>query len=160
ANRIGPGACFLDFDNDGHPDLFLADAGAQVGIALFHNTGQGKFEDVTKKAGFDPGLRAIACAAGDYDNDGHTDLAVTTGDRVLLFHNQGDCTFKDVTETAGIHSQSAPLGITFVDYDHDGDLDLFVGGSEAGKNVMWRNNGNSTFTDVTNALGFAGNTPT
>ena len=160
ANRIGPGACFLDFDNDGRPDLFLADAGAQAGIALFHNTGQGKLEDVTKKAGFDPGLHAIACAAGDYDNDGHTDLAITTGERVLLFHNQGDGTFKDVTETAGIHSQSAPLGITFVDYDHDGDLDLFVGSSETGKNAMWRNNGNSTFTDVTSALGFAGNAPT
>jgi tetratricopeptide (TPR) repeat protein len=160
ANQAGPGACFLDFDNDGHADLFLADAGAQGGIALLHNTGRGKFEDVTQKAGFDPNLHAIACAAGDYDNDGHTDLAVTTGDRLLLFHNQGDGTFKDVTEAAGIHSQSKRLGVTFVDYDHDGDLDLFVTSPEAGKNVIWRNNGNSTFTDVTNALGFAGNAPT
>ena len=160
ANQIGPGACFLDFDDDGRPDLFLADSGTQGGIALLHNAGRGKFEDVTQKAGFDPKLHAIACAAGDYDNDGHTDLAVTTSDRVLLFHNQGDGTFKDVTETAGIHSQSKPVGVTFVDYDHDGDLDLFVSSSEAGKNAMWRNNGNNTFTDVTSALGFAGNAPT
>lgn len=159
-DQTGPGACFLDFDNDGHPDLFLAAGGGQGGIALFHNTGRGKFEDVTQKAGFDPKLHAIACAAGDYDNDGHTDLAVATFDRVLLFHNQGDGTFKDVTEAAGIHSKSKPLGVTFVDYDHDGDLDLFVTSSEAGKNVVWRNNGNSTFTDVTNELGFAGNSPT
>jgi len=160
ANQIGSGACFLDFDNDGHPDLFLADGGAQGGVALFRNTGRGKFEDVTQKAGFDPTLHAIACAAGDYDNDGHTDLAVTTSDRVMLFHNQGDGTFKDVTETAGIHAPSKPLGVTFVDYDHDGDLDLFVTSGEAGKNVVWRNNGNNTFTDVTSALGFAGDAPT
>src|SRR5262249_11002778 len=109
ANQIGSGACFLDFDNDGRPDLFLADGGTQGGMALFHNTGRGKFEDITEKAGLDPKMHAIACAAGDYDNDGHTDLAVTTADRVLLFHNQGDGTFKDVTEAAGIRSQGAPL---------------------------------------------------
>ena len=160
ANQVGPGGCFLDFDNDGRPDLFLADGGAQGGIALYHNTGRGKFEDVTQTAGFDPHLHAIACAAGDYDNDGHTDLAVTTSDRVLLFHNQGDGTFKDVTKTVGIHAQGEPLGVTFVDYDHDGDLDLFVTSREAGKNSVWRNNGNSTFTDVTTSLGFAADAPT
>ncbi|HEY6250984.1 MAG TPA: FG-GAP-like repeat-containing protein, partial [Candidatus Angelobacter sp.] len=148
ANQIGSGACFFDFDDDGHPDVFLADAGGQ-GMALFHNTGQGKFEDVTQKAGFDRKLHAIACAAGDYDNDGHTDLAVTTGDRVLLFHNQGDGTFKDVTDAAAIRSGTAPLAVAFVDYDHDGDLDLFVTSGQAGKNSVWRNNGNGTFTDVT-----------
>src|SRR5262249_52965633 len=77
--QAGAGACFLDFDADGHPDLFLAAGGAKGGMALFRNTGRGQFEDVTQKAGLDPKLRAIACAAGDYDNDGHTDLAVTTG---------------------------------------------------------------------------------
>ncbi|PYX65168.1 MAG: hypothetical protein DMG78_29955, partial [Acidobacteria bacterium] len=110
--------------------------------------------------GFNPQLHAIACAAADYDNDGHTDLAVTTNDGVLLFHNQGDGTFKDVTESVGIHAQGKPLAVMFVDYDHDGDLDLFVTSSEAGKNVVWRNNGNNTFTDVTIALGFAGDAPT
>ena len=157
--QIGPGACFLDFDNDGHPDLFLADGGVQGGMALFHNTGQGKFEDVTKKAGLDPKLHAIACAAGDYNNDGYSDLAVTTSDRVLLFHNQGDGTFKDVTGAAGIGSPNAPLGITFVDYDHDGDLDLFIGSRETGKNSVWRNNGDNTFTLVTDDLGLALDTP-
>jgi tetratricopeptide (TPR) repeat protein len=155
----GSGACFLDFDNDGHPDLLVADGGAQGGVALFHNTGRGKFEDVTQRAGLVPKLHAIACAAGDYDNDGHTDLAVTTSDRVLLFHNEGDGTFKDATDAAGIRSQSAPLAVTFVDYDHDGDLDLFVTSREAGKNSVWRNNGNSTFTDVTADLGLAVNAP-
>jgi tetratricopeptide (TPR) repeat protein len=156
---IGAGACFLDFDNDGHPDLFLAEGGAQGGIALFHNTGRGKFEDVTEKAGLDPQLRAVACAAADYDNDGYTDLAVTTNDHVLLFHNQGNGTFKDVTDAAGIGPQGSPLAVAFVDYDHDGDLDLFVTSRETGKQAVWRNNGNGKFTDVTADLGLTVDAP-
>ena len=159
ANQIGAGACFLDFDGDGHPDLFLADGGPQGGIALFHNSGRGKFEDVTQKAGLDPKLHGIACAAGDYDNDGNTDLAITTSDRVLLFHNQGDGTFKDVIGAAGIRSASAPLALTFVDYDHDGDLDLFVTSRESWKSSVWRNNGNNTFTEVSADLGLTIATP-
>ncbi len=159
-NDPGSGACFFDLDNDGRPDLFLARGGVQGGIVLFRNGGAGKFEDITKKAGLDPALQAIACAAGDYDNDGHTDLAITTADRVLLFHNEGNGTFKDVTESVGIHTQHPPLAATFVDYDHDGDLDLFISSREAGKNVLWRNNGNSTFTDITAEAGFAGDAPT
>src|SRR5262245_28356117 len=128
-------------------------------MALFRNTGRGQFENVTQKAGFDPKLHAIACAAGDYDNDGHTDLAVTTVDRVLLFHNQGNGTFKDVTEAAGIRSQNPPLSVTFVDYDHDGDVDLFLTRPEPRKNTVWRNNGNGSFTDVTADLGLITTTP-
>ncbi len=155
-SAIGSGACFFDLDNDGRPDLLLADGGPQGGVTLFHNLGNGKFEDITKKAGLDAALHGIACAAGDYDNDGHTDLALTTSTKILVFHNEGNNTFKDVTEALGIRAQNPPLGATWIDYDHDGDLDLYVGSSVAGKNVLWRNNGNSTFTDVTDATGFAG----
>jgi Tfp pilus assembly protein PilF len=158
-NGPGAGACFLDFDNDGHPDLLLADGGPQGGMALFRNTGGGKFEDVTQKAGLDPKLHAIACAATDYDNDGYIDLAVTTSDRILLFHNQRDGTFKDVTESAGIRSQNHPLSVTFVDYDHDGDLDLFVTSRNQGENSVWRNNGDGKFTDVTADLGLTLDAP-
>ena len=76
ASFLGPGACFLDYDNDGKPDIFLPDNGTQGGMSLYHNLGNGKFEDVTKKAGLDPTVHAIGCTAGDYDNDGATDLAV------------------------------------------------------------------------------------
>jgi Flp pilus assembly protein TadD len=157
ANRTGSGACLLDFDNDGRPDLFLANGGPQGGMAWLHNTVRGTFEDVTRKAGLDPKLHGIACAAGDYDNDGRTDLAVSTSDRVLMFHNERDGTFKDVSQAPGLHPQaSSPLGVTFIDYDHEGDLDLFVTSRDRGKNLIWRNNGNSTFTDVTADLGLAG----
>ena len=96
------GACFLDYDGDGKPDIFLADNGPQGGMALYHNLGGGKFEDVTRKAGLDPTVHAIGCTAGDYDNDGFTDLAVSIKDRILLLHNEKNGTFKDVTEAAGI----------------------------------------------------------
>ena len=70
-------------------------------------------------------MRRISCTAGDYDNDGFADLAVSLGTKVLLLHNEKNGTFKDVTEPAGIE-KSWLAGLTFIDYDHDGDLDLYV----------------------------------
>ena len=172
---LGPGACFLDFYGDGRPDLFVADHGPEGGLALYHNLGSGKFEDVTKKAGLDPTQHAIGCTAGDYDNDGAPDLAVSFNGRILLLHNEKNGTFKNVTDAAGIKSPGFNAGVTFVDYDHDGDLDLYVTryGNEPessphdpparphviGSNVMWRNNGNGEFTDVTESVGLKGTTP-
>lgn len=165
---LGPGACFLDYDGDGKLDIFLADGGKQGGLSLYHNSGNGKFAEVSKKAGLDPALHGTACTAGDYDNDGATDLAVSVDGRVILLHNEKNGTFKDVTEASGIKSQHV-LGLTFIDYDHDGDLDLYLTrlNTPAGApfdvrtsgNVMWRNNGNGTFTDVTEATGLAGSEP-
>jgi tetratricopeptide (TPR) repeat protein len=167
---LGPGACFLDYDNDGRLDMFLPDDGKEGGMALYHNLGNGKFEDVTKKAGLDPAWHATNCTAGDYDNDGFTDLVVTLNGRVLLLHNEKNGTFKDVTEAAGIKGERFDAGLTFIDYDHDGDLDLFVTGDPekpgttvsrklTGANVMWRNNGNGTFTEVTESVGLESDTP-
>ena len=111
ASFLAPGACFLDYDGDGKQDLFLADNGPQGGMALYHNLGHGKFEDVTKKAGLDPALHGIGCTAGDYDNDGFVDLAVTLRDRVLLLHNEKNGTFKDVTAATGIKSARASIWV-------------------------------------------------
>ncbi len=171
ASYLGPGACFVDYDGDGKPDIFLPDNGPLGGMALYQNAGNGKFEDVTKKAGLDATIHAIGCTAGDYDNDGAADLAVSLNGRVLLLHNEKNGTFKDVTDAAGIKSDGPNLGLTFIDYDHDGDLDLYATSTlknapapVAGKNIelpsglffpgnlMWRNNGNGTFTDVTQDL--------
>ncbi len=171
---MGPGACFLDYDGDGRPDLFLADGGPQGFMTLFHNLGNGKFEDITRKAGLDPATHALGCTVGDYDNDGAADLAVIHNG-VTLFHNEKNGMFKDVTAAAGIKT-TAVSGLAFIDYDHDGDIDLFVishhdepierphvsggvaGGASAvriGSNVMWRNDGNGIFTDVTESTGLA-----
>ena len=146
-----PGACFLDYDADGRIDIFLANNGVHWGMSLYRNLGNGKFEDVTEKAGLDPSLHGVACTAGDYDNDGATDLAVTVEGSVLLLHNEKNGAFKDVTEASGIKRQGFGINPTFIDYDHDGDLDLYVTGSS-----MWRNNGNGTFTDVTESTGLKG----
>ncbi len=194
ASLFAPGACFLDYDGDGQIDLFLPDNGTQGGMSLYHNLGNGKFENVTKKAGLERFAEGFSCTAGDYDNDGFTDLAVVLRDRILLLHNEKDGTFKDVTQQVGLATgkptskqvvaklPGAPfvgpaeaLGVTFIDYDHDGDIDLYVtklvpvklqDTSEnvwsetlppAGGNIMWRNNGNGTFTAAPE-VGMVGNT--
>ena len=98
---LGAGACFLDYDNDGKMDIFLPDNGAQ-GMSLFHNVGGLEFENATAKAGLAPSVHGIGCTAGDYDNDGFTDVAVTSKDTVMLLHNEHNGTFKNVAASAGI----------------------------------------------------------
>jgi Flp pilus assembly protein TadD len=169
--QLGSGACFFDFDGDGRIDVFVVNSGGGARNRLYRNTG-GRFEDVTREAGLTQTGVARGCAAGDFDNDGWTDLAVAFADGVVLFRNLGNGTFRDVTESVGIRRDADTAGVTFVDYDHDGDLDLYVtryaavSGSQAparsgqaAGNVLWRNNGNSTFTDWTVQTGLAGAGP-
>jgi Flp pilus assembly protein TadD len=150
------GACFFDYDGDGKPDLFLVSGEANGRSRLLHNLGGGKFGDVTQEAGIDLKGSGLGCAAGDFDNDGHTDLAICLSDGVRLLHNKGDGKFEDVTQKVGIRREKGCVGLTFVDYDHDGDLDLYITmavdsgtAGAAAHNILWRNNGNSTFTEVT-----------
>jgi len=164
-----PGACFLDYDNDGQLDLLLTSNGHRGALSLYHGLGNGRFEDVTEKAGVSH-LDAFSCSAGDYDNDGFSDLALGDQEGAVLLHNQKNGTFEDVTERAGIKRESPAVphfaqfvfGLNFVDFDHDGDLDLYVsgqaevaGGQVQGSNIMWRNNGNGTFTDVSESAGLS-----
>ena len=111
------------------------------------------------KTGLEVSGEGIACAVGDFDNDGLPDLAIAMSDRVLLFRNIGGGRFADVTQTAAIVTTNHPSGLIFVDYDHDGDLDLFVtgqGNNGSRPNVLWRNNGDKTFTDWTEQSGLGG----
>jgi tetratricopeptide (TPR) repeat protein len=177
---FGPGACFLDYDGDGKLDIFVSDNGKEGGITLYHNRGNGSFEDVTRQAGLDPSFHAVGCTAGDYDNDGATDLAVTATNRIMLLHNEKNGKFKDVAEAAGIKGEGLNISPTFVDYDHDGDLDLFItqysshpyfdprrrGIQQDGQiqvpelNRLWRNNGNGSFTDQSEVTGLSVRVPT
>ena len=177
AHFLGSGACVFDYDGDGRPDVFLVNAGGSGHPALYRNMGKGKFANVTKTAGLEFQGEGMGCAVGDYDNDGHPDLAVTSGDGVILFHNEGNGTFKDVTEEAGLRSgeptNAIALGVAFIDYDGDGDLDLYVTrfndfplphptqpfsfpeDAAPPGNILWRYQGSGHFTDATKELGLA-----
>src|SRR6266481_5634843 len=155
--EMGPstGACFFDYDGDSKPDLFLVSGVTDGTSRLLRNLGNSSFEDVTSTAGIHLSGAGFGCAAGDFDNDGHTDLAVCLSDGVRLLRNSGDGKFEDVTEKVGIRREKGCMGVTFVDYDHDGDLDLYItmapdarSSGPPSHNMLWRNNGNSTFTDV------------
>jgi Flp pilus assembly protein TadD len=155
----GGGICLLDVNADGKPDLITLGDGLQ----LFLNEGGGKFKVApAEQFGLSLKGKAISCAVGDYDNDGMPDLAVALDDRIALFKNEGNGKFADTTKSAGIQPLNKPAGITFVDYDHDGDLDLFVTGGKGATspNIVWRNNGNGTFTEWTAQTGMAGDAST
>lgn len=145
------GACMIDATGSGQMDLILMQSGTQA-IAVVHRRADGTFEKLDAAAmGLKASGHAVACAVGDYDADNLNDLAVAMDDGVRLFRNLGKGMFQDVTADAGLGARNHPSGITFVDFDHDGDLDLFITGAplKAGgeANVLWRNNGNKTFTD-------------
>ncbi len=129
------GVAFFDYDNDGLLDIYIissytvADALAnrpRPHAVLYHNRGDGTFEDVAEKAGVaDPGW-AQGVSVADYDNDGFDDLYVTCFGPNKLYHNRGNGTFEDVTEKAGVGDPRYSMGSAWGDYDRDGYLDLFV----------------------------------
>lgn len=132
---MGPGVAFIDYDNDGWPDIFLVNGTDWPGHAqkhstakLYHNNHDGTFTDVTHKAGLELELFGMGVAVGDYDNDGYDDLFVTAYGQNHLFHNNGNGTFTDVTQKSGLAGiKEFSTSAAWVDYDKDGRLDLVVG---------------------------------
>ena len=131
---MGPGVAFIDYDNDGWPDIFIVNGMDWPGHAskhstpkLYHNNHDGTFTDVTHKAGLDVEMFGMGVAVGDYDNDGYDDLFVTALGQSHLFHNNGNGTFTDVTKKAGLWGPNEfSTSAAWVDYDRDGKLDLVV----------------------------------
>src|SRR5256884_369079 len=146
-------AAAADFDGDGRTDLVVV---ATDGSArLFHNRGQGRFEDVTAASGLAGVRRAGAVAVGDYDNDGSLDLFFTSldGSDAALYHNRGDGTFELDRRTSGLRRRLAGvvgLDAAFFDFDNDGRLDLVVVGK--GGVRLFRNDATRGFEDFSSVL--------
>ena len=122
---VAPGGCALvDLDQDGWLDVVLV---ATPRCAVYHNLGNGRFEDVTAAWGLDREGPWMGCTVGDYDNDGYPDLFVTGYHRCALWHNEHGRRFKDVTREAGVQCDLWTTSAAFCDVDGDGWLDLYVG---------------------------------
>lgn len=128
------GVALFDYDNDGDLDIYfvnsltvdLVKSKSKTKSDLYRNDGDGKFTDVSMKAGVSDIGWGMGVAVGDYNNDGFDDLYVTCLGPDHLFKNNGNGSFTNVTDKAGVSDPRWSAGASFVDYDHDGDLDLFV----------------------------------
>jgi enediyne biosynthesis protein E4 len=187
----GTGCAFVDYDRDGRLDLIVANyvdfdlatapapgerptciwKGVPVmcgprGLPgakniLYHNKGDGTFEDVTTKAHIDrtDGHYAFSVSTLDFDEDGWPDIFVACDSTPsILFHNNHDGTFTDVAVTAGAAfnedgREQAGMGSTVADYNGDGHLDIFKTNFSDDTSTLYRNNGDGTFTDATSAAG-------
>jgi len=132
---MGPGCAFIDYDNDGYPDILLVNGEDWPGHArrgattpkLYRNNQDGTFTDVTRAAGLAVPMFGFGVAVGDFDNDGFDDLFITAIGQSHLFHNNGNGTFTDVTKSAGMWGPTEfSTSAAWVDYDRDGKLDLVV----------------------------------
>ena len=123
----GSGVALLDYDNDGRLDIFVV-SGKGGSNRLYHNDGNDRFTDATEKMGLRSDGWGQGVCAGDYDNDGYTDLFVTYWGQNRLYRNIGGRRFEDVTAAAHLTQDRTRYntGCAFLDYDNDGRLDLFV----------------------------------
>ncbi len=143
-------AIFADYDNDGYLDLYIVRKGRNI---LYKNDGKGSFRDVTQESGTGdnkPGNKALFF---DYDHDGDLDLYLLRPGTNLLYRNNADGTFTDVTAASGLGGgKSNSLDAAFADFDDDGDIDLFVV-NENGSNILFSNQRQGKFKDITEACG-------
>jgi hypothetical protein len=178
----GAGVSIVDANGDGWPDLYATTSAHGARNALFVNRGDGSFEERAEEAGLaDLNREGIGCSMGsvwaDYDGDGRQDAFVYAWGRCRLFRNLGDLRFEDVTATAGLDVWVNSNAATWLDYDRDGRLDLYLTGyfdeafdlwnlsstrimhdsfefaTNGGMNRLFRNRGDGTFEDVTEATG-------
>jgi enediyne biosynthesis protein E4 len=192
----GTGCAFVDYDRDGHLDLMVANyvdldlskTPAPGGTAnclwkgvpvmcgprglpgakniLYHNRGDGTFEDVSTKSHIDQtdGTYGFSVTTLDYDDDGWPDIFVACDSTAsILYHNNRDGTFKDVAVTSGAAFNEdgraqAGMGSTVGDYNGDGRLDIFKTNFSDDTATLYRNNGDGTFDDVTFPAGLGLNT--
>jgi len=186
----GAGAVFFDYDGDGYLDIYFVNGTFKQNIndnrgrvlqgkltnVLYRNNGDGKFADVTGKAGVGDLGFGFGASAADFDVDGDLDLYVLNYGANVFYLNNGDGTFTDISKKSGLADGRWSLSAPWLDYDNDGDLDVYVANylkyddgkfrsyyAAAGypgplsyggqSDALYRNNGDGTFTDVTKAAG-------
>jgi enediyne biosynthesis protein E4 len=156
-----PNPCWVDYDNDGLLDIFVAsfNGGNPSHSYLYRNQGNGTFARVTTNSIASDFAFTWGGAWGDYDNDGHVDLFVCGGTGSLnlvstnrMYHNNGDGTFTKITTGSIVTDLGNSVSCAWGDYDNDGFLDLFVVNNADHKNFLYHNNGDGTFTRVTNSI--------
>ena len=168
------GCAWIDYDNDGWPDLFLNNMSGSG--QLFHNQRDGSFRDVTSEMGINGPQQGFSCWAWDFDNDGWLDLFATSYDRSVeeavngllgkphrlttskLYRNLQGKGFADLTGAAGVDGVYATMGSNFADFDNDGFLDFYLGTGDPTlstlvPNRMFKNLGGKRFADVTASSG-------
>jgi enediyne biosynthesis protein E4 len=185
---VGGGAAFLDYDQDGNIDIYVCNGTWVEGFIksekpdiipmnhLYHNRGDGTYEDVTKKAGVGGPWYSMGVTVGDYNNDGYPDIYVSNYGPNILYKNNGNGTFTNVTKRAMVGGgNECSVGAVWLDYDNDSFLDLYVGNYlsfdpeykyfyapdgfpgpmayDSQADYLYHNNGDGTFEDVTKSMG-------
>lgn len=184
---VGGGCAFLDFNGNGYIDLYIANGSFHeqissgerprrlTGNALYENLGNGRFRNVTDRAGVGDTGYSMGVTTGDFNNNGLPDIYVSNHGPNVLYRNNGDGTFTDVTGRAGVAGNESSAGAVWLDYNNNGLLDLYVANyvefdpafnlvyapdgypgplNFSGQpDVLYRNNGDGTFTDVTEEMG-------
>lgn len=174
-----------DYDGDGYDDILLTDSDVGRPIKLYHNNGDLTFTEIGEVAGIsggnDPNSIVSDALWFDYDNDGRLDLLIARFGTPLLYHNEGGGKFRNVTAGSGLNKFANTIAVIAFDYDDDGYLDLLFGNYFQPENLfdlkttkilpndldnavngggvsLWHNNGNGTFTDVTQKAGLGRHT--
>lgn len=172
--RFTKGVVAGDYDNDGYPDFYVSNGGDSN--FLYHNNHDGTFTDVAQKLGVEKPSLSFAAWFFDYDNDGSSDLFVTSflqsvtqvarsylrlpveAETLKLYKNLGTSGFRDVTQEVGLDRVFMPMGCNFGDIDNDGFLDFYLGTGAPSyaalvPNVLFRNHDGQYFVDITTSSG-------
>lgn len=179
-SSTGAGVFLNDYNNDGYVDVYLVNSKKGTSNYLYKNNQDGTFTDVTKDSGIglvnEEGISETALWF-DYNNDGYQDLFVGAWGKSQLFKNNGDGTFENVSAEAGVNPEGYAVKAIALDYNQDGFLDLYIGNyfrdetnlwdlkstkifhndfekaRNGGENILYKNNGDGTFSDVTKEMG-------